>query len=53
MFGKSRKTLSAFKVKLFNIQWYPGNKSCVSAGNGKAQPQQMPPLMVRKAQWRR
>jgi hypothetical protein len=40
-------------IKLFNIRWYPSNRSCVNRANQKAKPQQMPPLMVRKPEWRR
>jgi hypothetical protein len=40
-------------IKLFNIRWYPSNRSCVNKANQGAGPQQMPPLMVRKPEWRR
>ncbi|MFA5251359.1 MAG: hypothetical protein WC454_02090 [Phycisphaerae bacterium] len=40
-------------VKLFNIRWYPSNRSCVNKANQRANLQQMPPLMVRKPEWRR
>jgi len=40
-------------IKLFNIRWYPSNRSCVNKANQSAKPQQMPPLMVRKPEWRR
>ena len=53
MFNKLRKKVFPFKTKLFNIRWYPSNVSCVNTGNRKIKPQQMPPLMVRKAEWRR
>jgi len=53
MFGKLKKNMLPLKTSLFNIRWYPSNRSCVNTGSRKARPQQMPPLMVRKAEWRR
>jgi hypothetical protein len=53
MFGKMKKNMLSFNPQLFSIRWYPSNKSCVSTGSQKVKPQQMPPLMVRKAEWRR
>jgi len=54
MFGKLKKNRLPLKACLFNIRWYPSNRSCVkNAANQKVRPQQMPPLMVRKAEWRR
>ena len=53
MFGKFKKNRLPFEVKLFNIHWYPSNKSCVAPGSRKVRAQQVPPLMVRKAEWRR
>jgi hypothetical protein len=40
-------------IKLFTIRWYPSNRSCVNKANRRVKPQQMPPLMVRKPEWRR
>ena len=51
MFGKFKKNIVPLKTRLFNIQWYPNNRSC--ANHRKTKTQQMPPLMVRKAEWRR
>jgi hypothetical protein len=61
MFGKLEKNklpldingFDKLTIKLFNIRWYPSNRSCVSRANKRANPQQMPPLMVRKPEWRR
>jgi hypothetical protein len=36
-----------------NIWVYPSHKSCVKHNMGQVKPEQMPPLMVRKAAWRR
>ncbi|MCD4831130.1 MAG: hypothetical protein K8R02_04890 [Anaerohalosphaeraceae bacterium] len=35
------------------VKWYPSNRSCVKADMNNSTPSQMPPLMVRKAAWRR
>ncbi|MHC4570762.1 MAG: hypothetical protein ACYS0C_01620 [Planctomycetota bacterium] len=48
-----RKNKLPLNIKLFDIRWYPSNKSCVNTGGQKLKPHQMPPLMVRKAEWRR
>jgi len=53
MFGKFKKNKLPLNIKLFNVRWYPSNGSCVNPGSRKVKPQQMPPLMVRKAEWRR
>jgi hypothetical protein len=53
MFAKLRKNRLPLKPKLFTIRWYPSSRSCVNPGSRKVKPQQMPPLMVRKAEWRR
>jgi hypothetical protein len=53
MFSKLEKNKLPLNIKLFNIRWYPSNRSCVNKANQKAKPQQMPPLMVRKPEWRR
>ena len=48
-----RRQRIPLKPELFTIQWYPSSRSCVRTGGAKVNPQQMPPLMVRKAEWRR
>ncbi|NQT00786.1 MAG: hypothetical protein HQ580_02055 [Planctomycetes bacterium] len=53
IFTKLKKIRLPLKPKLFTIRWYPSSRSCVKAGSRKVKPQQMPPLMVRKAEWRR
>ncbi|MHC4075910.1 MAG: hypothetical protein ACYSRZ_05800 [Planctomycetota bacterium] len=52
MFKKLRNKIP-LKVKIFEITWYPSSRSCINPGQQKAKPQHMPPLMVRKAEWRR
>jgi len=53
MFARLKKNKVLLKPALFTITWYPSDKSCVSHGCKKVSPRQMPPLMVRKAEWRR
>jgi len=36
-----------------NIWVYPSHRSCVKHNMSQVKPEQMPPLMVRKAPWRR
>jgi hypothetical protein len=40
-------------IPLFTIRWYPSNRGSVKTTSRSHKPQQMPPLMVRKAEWRR
>jgi len=40
-------------IELHNISWYPNSQSCLKMDIHRAIPAQMPPLMVRKAPWRR
>jgi hypothetical protein len=35
------------------VRVYPSQRSCVKANMSQVRPEQMPPLMVRKAAWRR
>jgi hypothetical protein len=51
--AKLKKSRLPLKPALFTICWYPSSRSCIDPGNRKVSPQQMPPLMVRKAEWRR
>ncbi|MBN1362232.1 MAG: hypothetical protein JW993_16675 [Sedimentisphaerales bacterium] len=53
IFGRLRKHRFLLKAKLFTLRWYPSSRSCVCTGNPRRPPQQMPPLMVRKPEWRR
>ncbi|MGD2094835.1 MAG: hypothetical protein PVH77_07505 [Phycisphaerales bacterium] len=53
MFSILKKSKFILKPKLFTIRWYPSSRSCVNPGGRRVKPQQMPPLMVRKAEWRR
>jgi hypothetical protein len=53
MFGWLTKDKFLLKAKLFTIRWYPSSRSCLRIADRKRPPQQMPPLMVRKPEWRR
>jgi hypothetical protein len=67
MFGKLKTNRLPFRVKSlspsrlyralgltsFKIRWYPGSASSPATPNRRTKPMQMPPLMVRKAEWRR
>ncbi|MHC5061401.1 MAG: hypothetical protein ACYTFK_10000 [Planctomycetota bacterium] len=50
---KRMKYEHRWKVKDYDIKWYPNSSSCVGRNMSNVSPQQMPPLMVRKAAWRR
>jgi hypothetical protein len=44
---------TGIEPELFTIGWYPSNRSCANTVGRRMKPQQMPPLMVRKPEWRR
>ncbi|MCK5565078.1 MAG: hypothetical protein KAJ07_07495 [Planctomycetes bacterium] len=41
------------KAKDSALKFYPNSNSCIRKDMSHVRPQQMPPLMVRKAAWRR
>jgi hypothetical protein len=53
MFSRWKKRTAAIKPDIFTIRWYPNSRSCSHVAAHRIKPQQMPPLMVRKAEWRR
>ncbi len=53
MLAKLNKKMPHLKISPYPIQWYPYSRSCVKTLGKRVKPQQMPPLMVRKAEWRR
>jgi hypothetical protein len=53
MLGRLKKSKFLLKTRLFTVRWYPSSRSCVGIGNHRRPLQQMPPLMVRKPEWRR
>jgi len=48
-----KKRRLSLKPTLFTLGWYPSSRSCVDPVKRRINPQQLPPLMVRKAEWRR
>ena len=52
-FKKKNDRDSGWKLKSPRVKWYPSNRSCIKQDMTHVRPQQMPPLMVRKAAWRR
>ena len=50
---KLKKNVFSLKSKILSIRWYPYNRSCINTNGRKVKLHQMPPLMVRKAEWRR
>lgn len=40
-------------LKIYELKWYPKGITCLSPGHRSVKPANVPPLMVRKAQWRR
>jgi hypothetical protein len=53
MFTRPKKDGFLLKTKLFILRWYPSSRCSISIGNRRRPPQLMPPLMVRKPEWRR
>ncbi|MFA5423936.1 MAG: hypothetical protein WC374_08780 [Phycisphaerae bacterium] len=45
--------LFLLNLKPYNLKWYPGGITCVSSGKRCLKPSNVPPLMVRKAPWRK
>jgi len=51
---KRKRTLGrTWQIKEYAIDVYPSSRSCIKPNMNHVRPQQMPPLMVRKAAWRR
>ncbi|MHC4646050.1 MAG: hypothetical protein ACYTBJ_11145 [Planctomycetota bacterium] len=40
-------------IELYAIRWYPSDRGDVNPNRPRTRPRQIPPLMVRKAEWRR
>jgi len=53
MFRKRPKKNLHIEVPIFEVRWYPNSTSCSPRPNHRTGPHQVPPLMVRKAEWRR
>ena len=48
-----KKTRALFKPKVYILGWYPSDRSCGQIHSKPGKPKKVPPLMVRKAEWRR
>jgi hypothetical protein len=53
MFGRLKEKKLSLKPQLFLIHWYRSSRSCSNPDQRRVKPEQMPPLMVRKPEWRR
>jgi hypothetical protein len=53
MTKKDNDRLFRANLKIYELKWYPNGTSCISSGQRCVKPAHVPPLMVRKAQWRR
>ena len=53
MFGKLKKNKLFTKIEPTYLHWYPGNNPDANPDTSKTKSLKMPPLMVRKAPWRR
>jgi hypothetical protein len=53
MFGNDKKNPFKANLKIFEIKWYPNGTSSLTCGQRTIKPAFVPPLMVRKAEWRR
>lgn len=57
MFENIRKRFGAncgqLTVELLTVKWYPSSRNFAKSNLHNAVPHEMPPLMVKKAAWRR
>ncbi len=53
MLSDNKKSPFIANLKTFEIKWYPNGTSCLTSGQRTVKPAHVPPLMVRKAEWRR
>jgi hypothetical protein len=49
----SKATYEALGIPTFNLTWYPNHRSCANNAKRRGKFQNIPPLMVRKPEWRR
>jgi hypothetical protein len=47
------KIRGKWRLPIHLVQWYPSNRSCSTGVGNKRKPTLLPPLMVRRAEWRR
>jgi len=50
---RKKRLAHKWRIQEYSIDVYPSSRSCVKQNMNHVRPQQMPPLMVRKAAWRR
>ena len=48
-----KKDNPPFRRDVLTLDWYPSERSCHASGNKPTRLKRVPPLMVRKAEWRR
>jgi len=53
MFDLLKVKKNAFCSHLRTLCWFPSDRSCSPAKPQENKPKKVPPLMVRKAEWRR
>jgi hypothetical protein len=53
MFNWLKKLCFRRRLDKDDLRLYPNTRSCVRSDMSSVPPQQMPPLMVRKAAWRK
>ncbi|MCF7973285.1 MAG: hypothetical protein K9N55_05690 [Phycisphaerae bacterium] len=53
MFDLLKVKKAAFTSHIHMLCWYPSDRSCTPATPLENKPKKVPPLMVRKAEWRR
>jgi hypothetical protein len=51
--GEKYDRLFLANLKIYELKWYPKGITCLTPGHRSVKPANVPPLMVRKAQWRR
>ncbi|MHC4636304.1 MAG: hypothetical protein ACYTBP_03595 [Planctomycetota bacterium] len=53
MIRKTKKNRHFHDIEIYEVKWFPNAKSCISSTSRRVKPNLLPPLMVRKADWRR
>ena len=53
MFKQPKTDPVTFKIDTYTVEWYPSDRFCLDSKTQRIRPKKVPPLMVRKAEWRR
>lgn len=53
MFDIFRNKRNEFCSQVHTLSWYPSDRTCSPVPHQENRPKKVPPLMVRKAEWRR